>query len=84
MAETTLTIKEIEHIKSKHLLTVKEAAFIMGLHWYTVYKLISADKLPICKLGPRTIRIPRKELDEYIAAKVNLPEVPGRSPAPSE
>lgn len=72
MPETTLTDKEIGRIENKKLLTVKEAGYLLGLHWKSVYKLIYENKLPICKLGPRTIRIPRKELDEYIAAKVSL------------
>ncbi|MBA7653723.1 hypothetical protein ES703_61580 [subsurface metagenome] len=79
MPETTLTNEEIERIKNKKLLTVKEAAFLMGLHWYTVYKLISKDKLPTCRLGPRTIRIPRKELEDYIDAKIRL-QTDGSSP----
>lgn len=77
--ETTLTKKQIEQITGKHLLTVKEAGYLLGLHWKSVYKLIYKDKLPTCKLGPRTIRIPKKELEEYIDAKIRLPS-DGSSP----
>ncbi len=67
MPETTLTKEEIEVINAKQLLTVKEAAVAMGVHPRTIYRLIEAGKLAVCKIGNRCIRIRRQEYDSFIA-----------------
>ncbi len=66
--ETTFTEEEAEVMLLKMLLTVQEAAFLLGVKQAEVYSLISAGELPVCKLSPRTIRIPVKQLREYIEA----------------
>lgn len=67
MPETTLTKEEIEIINAKQLLTVKEAAASMGVHTRTIYRLIEAGKLTICKIGKHCIRVRRQEYDNFIA-----------------
>ena len=62
MPETTLTKEEIDVINAKQLLTVKEAAVVLGMHPDTVYRLIREKKLPVYRIGSRTVRVPRKEL----------------------
>ncbi len=44
------------------LLTVKEAADLLGVNRHTVYNLIKADKIPVVKLSPQVWRIPRAML----------------------
>ena len=66
--EITFTQEEAEIMLLKMLLNVQEAAFLLGVKQAEVYSLISAGELPVCKLSPRTIRIPVKQLKEYIQA----------------
>ncbi len=66
--EITFTQEEAEIMLLKMLLTVQEAAFLLGVKTDEVYRMISAGELPVCKLSPRTIRIPVKQLKEYIEA----------------
>ncbi len=63
---------ETSAINAKPLLTIKEAAVVLRMHKIAVYQtavyqLVSQNKLPSCRIG-RSIRIPRKELQEYIEA----------------
>ena len=66
--EITFTEEEAEVMLLKMLLNVNEAAFLLGVKPTEVYRMISAGELPVCKLSPRTIRIPVKQLREYIEA----------------
>lgn len=66
--EITFTQEEAEIMLLKMLLNVQEAAFLLGVKTDEVYRMISAGELPVCKLSPRTIRIPVKQLREYIEA----------------
>ncbi len=58
---------ETPPINKKSLLTVEEAAVVLRMHKISVYQLVSQNKLPSCRIG-RSIRIPRKQLEEYIQA----------------
>ena len=66
--EITFTQEDTEVMLLKMLLNVNEAAFLLGVKTDEVYRMISAGELPVCKLSPRTIRIPVKQLREYIEA----------------
>ncbi len=66
--EITFTQEEAEIMLLKMLLNVQEAAFLLGVKTDEVYRMISAGELPVCKLSPRTIRIPVKQLQEHIEA----------------
>lgn len=48
------------------LLTVNEAASLLGCHKVTVYRLIYQGRLRICRAF-RSLRIPRKEIDRLVA-----------------
>ena len=65
MPEATYTKEEIEIINAKHLLTVKETAFYLGIDQQTVYRLIYKGKLSVCKVG-RSSRILQEDLQRYI------------------
>ena len=67
ITKTTYTKEEIEIINVKQLLTVKEAAVVLGVCSRSVYHYIYSDQLQTCRLG-RAIRIQRKELDRFIEA----------------
>ncbi len=63
----TFTQEEAEIMLLKMLLTVQEAAFLLGVKPTEVYRMISAGELPVFKIG-RAVRIPVKQLKEYIQA----------------
>ena len=65
--EITFTEEEAEVMLLKMLLNVNEAAFLMGVKPTEVYRMISAGELPVIKIG-RAVRIPVKQLREYIEA----------------
>lgn len=58
-------------IEKKKLLTVKEAAVVLGLNPRSVFRIISKGKLRVCRFSKRTVRIPRKELDRFIEASIS-------------
>lgn len=65
MPEATYTKEEIDIIGGKKLLTVKEAAYLLGVHRVTVHRMIAKDKIQTIKIG-RSTRIPVKEIDQFI------------------
>ena len=76
----TFTQEEAEIMLLKMLLTVQEAAFLLGAKPTEVYRMISAGELPVFKIG-RAVRIPVKQLKEYIQA-ARADEGKGEVPAP--
>lgn len=50
----------------RELLTVREVAEILQIHPNTVRLKIQTGKIKAVKLGPRSIRVWRKDLDNYI------------------
>lgn len=48
------------------LLTVNEAASLLGCHKVTVYRLIYQGRLQVCRAF-RSLRIPRKEVERLVA-----------------
>lgn len=55
-------------------LKVKEAAELLRLSPFTLRNLIREGKVPIIRLGPRTIRIPESWLEE-LARSSTSPEI---------
>ena len=55
-----------EEKQSPLLLTVNEAASLLGCHKVTVYRLIYQGRLRICRAF-RSLRIPRKEIERLVA-----------------
>ena len=56
--------------KNVSLLTVKEAAKILGVGNNKVYELIRGGKIPFIRIGAKTIKIPEAELMEYIQGSI--------------
>lgn len=54
---------------SPRLYTVSEAAKILRLSPFTVYKWISQGKIRVVKLGAKSYRIKIKEIDELLETK---------------
>jgi excisionase family DNA binding protein len=48
------------------LLTIKETAVYLKVHFHTVYDLVRTKELPALKIG-RAYRIPKEKLDEWIS-----------------
>jgi len=48
------------------LLTVKQAADVLGVDRHLLYKLIRDGQVPVAKISPQVWRIPRRLLIEYV------------------
>ena len=59
----------LNEIYSKPFLTPTEVAGILGLNIFTIYSILKGGELKGVKLGHRTWRIRKKDLDAYIASK---------------
>jgi len=72
-----LFMKELAVPKIQHedYYTVSEAARILDVSPSTVWRWIKAEKLPAYRVGPRTIRIKKKDLDD-IVRPVHVKEEP--------
>lgn len=60
------------------LIDVKELADYLGLAVGTIYHLVSEDRLPCVRLSARCLRFRRSDIDAWVAARVNHPDVPNR------
>ena len=60
---------DLNEIYQKPFLTPKEVAKPLGLNIFTVYELFQSGKLKGAKLGHRTWRVRKEDLDIYIASK---------------
>ena len=58
---------------TSEVLTVRQAADLLGVDRHTVYKLIREGKIPVVKLSPQVWRIPKwmllKHLEELAETK---------------
>ena len=55
------------------LIRPREAAEILQISAASVYRLLSNGRLPAIQVGPRSLRIRRADLDQFIDARVRLP-----------
>ncbi len=60
---------DLNEIYRKPFLTPKEVAEVLGLNVFTVYSLLKSGELKGVKLGRRTWRIRKEDLDNYITSK---------------
>ncbi len=51
-------------------LTYQQAARAIGVSYSTVKRLVGSGQLAVIDIGPQTIRIPLKVIDEYIDLKL--------------
>jgi len=65
----------VPKIQHEDYYTVSEAARILDVSPSTVWRWIKAEKLPAYRVGPRTIRIKKKDLDD-IVRPVHVKEEP--------
>lgn len=56
----------MEEKTRKYLLTLREAAGLLGVSRTTMYELINGGRLKITKIGTRGFRISDAELHRYI------------------
>ena len=57
---------------SEPLLSIREAAQLLGLHPQVLYRLVAARRLPHYRCG-RTIRFDRKMLAEHMLVEAGVP-----------
>lgn len=56
------------------LMTVKEAAELLGVHLNTVYRWIASDEIGYVRLGSRSgIRISQEHVDRFLAERERKP-----------
>ncbi|MDE6087146.1 MAG: helix-turn-helix domain-containing protein [Oscillospiraceae bacterium] len=58
-----------QYTEIKYMLTVKEAANILGVSVHTIYKLINLGKISAVKVSPRKTVIKAEEIERYINKK---------------
>ncbi len=63
-----LTAAELDIAGVKMLLTLEEAAGLLNVSIAGVREMVDRGELPVFRLGRQTIRIPRKQLEDYIEA----------------
>lgn len=63
-----LTEKEISELPL--LLTVDQARQILGVGKSMMYELIRQNNIPYIKLSPRSTRIPKNDLLEWISSNI--------------
>jgi excisionase family DNA binding protein len=59
-------------MQSRTFLTTKEVARYLRVNQYTVYRLISQNKLPAMKIGSQW-RFKRSVLEKWLAKQQNFP-----------
>lgn len=62
---TEVSVVDLNEIYHKPFLTPKEVAEVLGLNVFTVYNLLKGGELKGVKLGHRTWRIRKEDLDAY-------------------
>ena len=60
---------DLNEIYRKPFLTPAEVAGVLGLNVFTIYNLLKSGELKGAKLGRRTWRIRKEDLDNYITSK---------------
>jgi len=53
--------------QSTRLLSIPEAAESLGINWSTIYRLVTAGKIPLIKLGSRSLLDPA-DISALVAA----------------
>lgn len=58
-----------QYTETKYMLTVQEAARVLGVSIHTVYRLISSGELSAIKVSLRKTVIKSEEIEKYINRK---------------
>lgn len=58
-----------QYTEMKYMLTVREAANILGVSVNTVYRLIESGELSAMKVSPRKTMIKAEEIERFINKK---------------
>ncbi len=75
--EPLLETERSEYQRLPRLLTVKETAQYLRLHYNTVYKLIYSKKLPAIEvIAGRKYMIEAREINKYLNANRTAPPIP--------
>lgn len=49
-----------------HLLTIRQASELLGVHYYTAREWVANGRLPSVAFGPRTRRVPADALGKLV------------------
>jgi excisionase family DNA binding protein len=63
-------MRQIDAGEDRLLLRIEEAATLLGVGRTTVYAMVSAQKLPVVRIG-RSVRIPREALVQWTQEHVD-------------
>lgn len=58
-----------QYTETKYMLTVQEAARVLGVSVHTIYRLINSGELSAIKVGSRKTVIKAEEIERYINRK---------------
>lgn len=58
-----------QYTETKYMLTVQEAARVLGVSVHTVYRLIDSGELAAIKVSPRKTVVKAEVLEKYINRK---------------
>jgi excisionase family DNA binding protein len=67
----------VVHSSSNRLIRAREAAEFLGINTRTLYQWVAANRVPVVRLSPRTIRFDPQALQSWIEEHV---ELAGESP----
>ena len=59
----------LQYTEIKYMLTVQEAAKVLGVSVHTVYRLINLGELDAIKVSPRKTVIKAEKIERYINQK---------------
>ncbi|WP_281615775.1 helix-turn-helix domain-containing protein [Flammeovirga sp. SubArs3] len=62
---------DLVYIQQKELLTPTEAKQLLGIGKTYMYKLLSEGKIRSIRITPRSIRIPKTEIENYLLEQLN-------------
>jgi len=63
-------MRQLDSGEERLLLRVEEAATLLGVGRTTVYAMVSAQKLPVVRIG-RSVRIPRETLEQWVRDRID-------------
>ncbi len=64
--EDTVTMSADRDLNAVRFLTVAEVASMMRVSKMTVYRLVHSGELPAVRVGERSIRVDRREVERFL------------------
>jgi len=61
--------ERLQELMGKDSYSIKEIAEVLGVDYHSIRRAVAKGTLKSFKVGPKTIRIPRSELEKYVQGK---------------